>query len=290
MRRRIRAIPPGARSTAATRPAAVPAAVARHALAVAAIGVIALPVLWALSASFKPPGELSSLAPVAQHPALANYRTAITAFPLARLLLSTLVMAAGVTAGQVVLSVLAAYGFAAFTFRGKRVLYPATIATILVPQTCLIIPSYLIVARLGWLGSYLGLIVPLIAGCAFGIMLLRQHVEAIPRSLVEAAQIDGARHWRILIRLVLPLLRPAVSALAVLVFVTSWNEYLWPLLVASGSGISTIQTGLQLFQTQEGSEYGPMMAAATVTTLPVLLMYLLNQRRVTDTFLHAGLH
>ena len=151
------------------------------------------------------------------------------------------------------------------------------------------IPDYLIVARLGWVDSYLGLIVPQIASCAFGVMLLRQHTEAIPASLVESAKLDGASHWQILIRLVIPLLRPAISALAVLVFLSSWNEYLWPLLVASGAGDSTIQVGLELFQTQQGSEYGPMMAAATIATLPVLVIYLLNQRRVTDAFLHAGL-
>lgn len=264
-------------------------ATARHAVAVAVIVFIAFPVLWAISASFKPPDELYSLGPLARHPTLDNYRIAITAFPLARLLLNTTLMAAGVTAGQVIAAVLAAYGFAAFRFRAKRALYSITVASILVPQVCLIVPNYLIVARLGWLGSYLGLIVPQIAGCAFGVMLLRQHVEAIPGSLVESAKLDGASHRKILTSLVVPLLRPAISALAVLVFVTSWNEYLWPLLVASGSGNSTIQVGLQLFETQQGSEYGPMMAAATITTLPVLLIYLLNQRRVTDTFMRVGL-
>lgn len=277
------------RRATAPRPGATLRAVGRHAVAVAVIVFIAFPVLWAISASFKSPGELYSLAPVATHPTLANYQVAITQFPLARLLLNTTVMAAGVTAGQVIVCVLAAYGFGAFRFRAKRALYAATVASILVPQVCLVIPDYLIAARLGWLGSYLGLIVPQIAGCAFGVMLLRQHVEAIPASLVESAKLDGASHRQILTRVMLPLLAPAVSALAVLVFVTSWNEYLWPLLVASGAGDSTIQVGLQLFQTQEGSEYGPMMAAATIATLPVLLVYLLNQRRVTDTFMHAGL-
>lgn len=277
------------RRATAPRPGATLRAVGRHAVAVAVIVFIAFPVLWAISASFKSPGELYSLAPVATHPTLANYQVAITQFPLARLLLNTTVMAAGVTAGQVIVCVLAAYGFGAFRFRAKRALYAATVASILVPQVCLVIPDYLIAARLGWLGGYLGLIVPQIAGCAFGVMLLRQHVEAIPASLVESAKLDGASHRQILTRVMLPLLAPAVSALAVLVFVTSWNEYLWPLLVASGAGDSTIQVGLQLFQTQEGSEYGPMMAAATIATLPVLLVYLLNQRRVTDTFMHAGL-
>lgn len=273
-----------------SRSAAAAGAVVRHLVAAAVLAFIAFPVIWAICASFKPPDELYTLAPVASHPTVANYQIAITQFPLARLLLNTTVMAAGVTAGQLILSVLAAYGFAAFQFRAKKALYAATVTSILIPQVCLVIPDYLIVARLGWLGGYLGLIVPQVAGCAFGVMLLRQHVAAIPASLAESAKLDGAGHRQILIHLVIPLLRPAISALAVLVFITAWNEYLWPLLVASGgSSNSTIQVGLQLFQTQQGSEYGPMMAAATIATIPVLVVYLLNQRRVTDAFMHSGL-
>lgn len=271
------------------RLSAVLRATARHVAIVAVIAFIAFPVVWALLVSFKPPSEIYTLSPLARHPTLANYQVAVDQFPLARLLLNTTIMAAGVTAGQVIVCVLAGYGFVAFQFRAKRLLYAATVGSILVPQTCLVIPDYLIVAKLGWVNGYLGLIVPQIAACAFGVMLLRQHIEAIPVSLVESAKIDGASHRQVLTRLVVPLLRPAISALAVLVFLSSWNEYLWPLLVASGSGNSTIQVGLALFQTQEGSEYGPMMAAATITTLPVLVIYLLNQRRVTDAFLHAGL-
>ena len=264
-------------------------AITRHVVIAAVIVFIAFPVVWAMLVSFKPPSQIYTPFPLAGHPTLANYQVAIDQFPLARLLLNTTIMAAGVTAGQVIVCVLAGYGFVAFRFRGKRLLYAATVGSILVPQACLVIPDYLIVAKLGWVNSYLGLIVPQIAACAFGVMLLRQHIEAIPVSLVESAKLDGASHRQVLSRLVVPLLRPAISALAVLVFLSSWNEYLWPLLVASGSGNSTIQVGLALFQTEEGSEFGPMMAAATITTLPVLVVYLLNQRRVTDAFLRAGL-
>ncbi|SHN47298.1 carbohydrate ABC transporter permease [Cryptosporangium aurantiacum] len=260
-----------------------------HLLAVVVVAFLAFPVFWALVASFKPPNELYTLAPVADHPTLENYRIALTDLPLARLLLNTAVMALAVTAIQVAVSVLAAYGFTVFRFRGRSVLYLAVIATILVPQQALIIPNYLLAARLGWLNSYLGLVVPLSAVCGFGILLLRQHVEAVPPSLLEAARLDGAYHREILLSVVLPSVRPAISALSVLVFISTWNEYLWPLLIAPSAEQSTVQVGLALFQTQEGSAYGPMMAAATLATLPVLLVYLFNQRRVTDAFLQAGI-
>jgi multiple sugar transport system permease protein/sn-glycerol 3-phosphate transport system permease protein len=258
-------------------------------VAIVVVMFMVFPVLWALFASFKPPNELYTLAPVAPHPTLDNYRVALVDLPLVRLLLNTVVMAVAVTVVQVLVSLLAGYGFVAFQFRGRQVLYAAVIATILVPQQVLMIPSYIMAARLGWLNSYLGLVVPLSALCAFGILLLRQHIEAVPPSLLEAARMDGARHREILWRIVAPAVRPALGALSILVFITTWNEYLWPLLIAPAPEHSTVQVGLKMFQTQEGSAYGPMMAAATLATVPVLIVYLFNQRRVTDAFLRAGI-
>lgn len=264
-------------------------AVGTHAAAVLVVAFMVFPVLWALIASFKPPNELFTLAPVAEHPTLDNYRVALVDLPLAQLLLNTTVMAAAVTVIQVAASLLAGYAFAAFRFPGRQLLYLAVIATILVPQQVLMIPSYIMAARLGWLNTYLGLVVPLSATCGFGILLLRGHIEAVPRSLLEAARMDGAYHREILWRVVVPAVRPALSALAILVFISTWNEYLWPLLIAPAPEHSTVQVGLKLFQTQEGSAYGPMMAAATLSTVPVLVVYLFNQRRVTDAFLRAGI-
>jgi len=247
------------------------------------------PVAWAVLASFRRPGDLYDANPLIAHPTLDSYRIALNAFPLVRLLLNTILMAVGVTVGQVLLAILAGYGLIAFRFRGRRALFAVVTLAILVPQQCLIIPSYIFVARLGWMNSYLGLVVPLTGAAAFAVMLLKQHIEALPSSLFEAAALDGAKHRETLWRVVVPAVRPAIGALAVLVFVSNWNEYLWPLLVSSGREQTTIQVGLQLFQTQEGAQYGPMMAAATLATIPVLLAYLFNQRRVTDAFLRAGI-
>jgi len=260
-----------------------------HVVASATVVFMIFPVGWALLTSFKPPGELYTLMPLADHPTLGNYEIALTRLPLVRLLANTVVLALAVTVGQVLVSILTAYAFSAFRFRGRRVLFTAAIATILVPQQCLMIPSYIMVARLGWVNTYLGLVVPLTASCAFGILLLRQHMDAVPPSLLDAARMDGATHGEIMWRIVVPAVRPAIGALSILTFITTWNEYLWPLLVAPAREATTVQVGLQLFQTQEGSQYGPMMAAATLATLPVLVVYLLNQRRVTDAFLQSGI-
>lgn len=263
--------------------------ISTHVICLIVVVFMVFPVLWAVLASFRTPGNLYDANPLISHPTLANYRIALNAFPLVKLLINTILMAAGVTAGQVVLAILAGYGFVAFRFAGRGALFALVTLAILVPQQCLIIPSYIVIAKLGWINSYLGLVVPLIGASAFAVMLLKQHIEALPGSLFEAAALDGAKHRETLWRVVVPAVRPAIAALAVLVFVTNWNEYLWPLLVASGRNQTTIQVGLQLFQTQEGSQYGPMMAAATLATVPVLLAYLFNQRRVTDAFLRVGI-
>lgn len=264
-------------------------AIVTHTVAILVVAFMVFPVLWALVASFKPPNELFTLAPVADHPTLDNYRIALVNLPLVRMLFNTTLMAVAVTVIQVAVSLLAGYAFAAFRFRGRQALFLAVIATILVPQQVLMIPNYIMAAKLGWLNSYLGLVVPLSATCAFGILLLRGHIESIPRSLTEAARMDGANHREILVRIVLPAVRPALSALGILVFISTWNEYLWPLLIAPAPEHSTVQVGLESFQTQEGSSYGPMMAAATLSTVPVLILYLFNQRRVTDAFLRSGI-
>lgn len=260
-----------------------------HLVSLAMVVVVVFPVLWALSASFKPPPELYDLAPVPAHPTVGNYRVALGDLPLAHLLLNTVVVSIAVTAVQVLVSVLAAYAFAVLDMRHRRGVFAAVIATILIPQQCLMIPNYVLATRLGWLNTYLGLVIPLTATCAFGVLLLRQHLAAVPPSLIEAARMEGAHDAELLRQVVVPVVRPAINALAVLVFVTTWNEYLWPLLIAPGRGSTTVQVGLQMFQTQEGSEYGPMMAAATLATVPVLLAYLANQRRVTDAFIQAGI-
>ena len=160
---------------------------------------------------------------------------------------------------------------------------------VLVPAPALLVPQFFMISRLGWLNSYGGLIVPQLAGCGVALLLLRQHVKAIPPSLGEAAMLDGASTWQTLWHIVLPLLRPALAAVGTLVFISTWNEYLWPLIATPGGTPGTIQTGLALFLNTEGASPGPLLAAATLATLPGLAGFLLTARRVTDAFMHSGI-
>ncbi|WP_432971336.1 carbohydrate ABC transporter permease [Dactylosporangium sp. CA-233914] len=258
------------------------------ALAGTALGMM-FPVLWALLASLKPDNEIYSPAPVASAPTLEHYRHALLDWPVATLLRNTFTMAAGVAAGQVVIGVLGAFALVYFAPRGRALVLGLLTTSLAIPPQALVIPQFLIAARLGWRNTEWGLIVPQLGASALAVLVLMQHVRAIPPSVLNAARLDGARPREILWHIVLPALRPAVAAVAILVLITTWNEYLWPLLAAPRAEDTTVQIGLAQFQTAEGNDYGGLLAAATLTSLPILVVYAIAARRVTDAFLQTGL-
>ncbi len=251
--------------------------------------VLSFPVLWALLTSFKPANEIYTTSPVSEHPTLDNYTQVIANWPVATLLGNTFVMAAGVAIGQLLIAILAAFSLAYFAPRGRRGILVVLTVSLVIPPQALIIPQFLLTARLGWQNTELGLIVPQLGASALAVLLLLQQIDALPVSLVNAARLDGARPFEVLRHIVLPSLRPAISAVTILVFITTWNEYLWPLLVASRPADTTVQIGLSQFQTAEGNDYGGLLAAATLTSLPIVVVYLIASRRITDAFLQSGL-
>lgn len=254
----------------------------------AAATILLLPTAVALLESFKPPGDLYDANPFPLHPTLASYRTAIGDFPVARLLADTLIMAAGVMAAQLAVATLAGYALVRFSTRAGQLALSAGTVAVLVPAQALIIPQFLMITHLGWQDTFAGLIVPQLSGCAVPFLLLRQQVRTIPPSLGEAATIDGANDWQVLWHVVLPVMRPALAAVAILVFVGTWNEYLWPLIAVPGGSPGTIQTGLALFLNTEGANPGPLLAAASLATVPVLAVYAGTARHVTNAFMHSG--
>lgn len=270
------------------RPDAVARRAGRHlVLGLAALGML-FPLLWALSASFKPADDLFGASPLPIPATLANYRFSLHSFPITRLLVNSVVTAAAVTLLQLAAAVPAAWSFVRFSHRGQRVVLGLVTVALVVPPQSLIIPQFLMVSRLGFRDTLAGLVVPQLSGCALAVLLLRNHIRAIPATLLGAATLDGATDGETLRYLVLPLLRPALGAVAIVVFITTWNEYLWPTLIAPSPDHTTIQTGLAMFQNQEGPEYGPLLAAAMLATLPVVAVYLFVSRRITDAFLQSG--
>ncbi|GGL45914.1 carbohydrate ABC transporter permease [Nocardia jinanensis] len=263
--------------------------VAWHAVLAVSCLLMSFPVLWALVTSFKTPGDVFSPSPLPAPITLENYAAVLSDWPVLTLVGNTFVMSAGVAVGQLTVAVLASFALVQLSPRLRPAILAAATVALVIPPQALVIPQFLLATRLGWLNTHLGLIVPQLGASALAVLLLVQHVAAVPRTQVEAARVEGARPREVLWHIVLPSLRPAMSAVGILVFITTWNEYLWPLLIAPRPENATVQIGLTQFQTESGTDYGALMAAATLTSLPIVLVYLLASRRVTDAFLQSGL-
>jgi sn-glycerol 3-phosphate transport system permease protein len=250
--------------------------------------VAVFPIYWMILTSFRTEGTIYSANLLPTEVTLDNYARAWSAIPISRMLLNTVVMAVSQTALQLMTSVLAAYAFARWNFRGKALLYALFALTWLVPFQATMIPNYVTLTQLGWRNSLWGLIIPH-ASSAFAILLLFQSFKSFPLELIDAARIDGATNWGVLWKVIFPNLRAAVASLGVLLFISAWNDYFWPLLVTSRLENSTIQIGLQMFLSTDGNLWGPLMAAATTASLPILIVYALLQRQIIDSFIKSGL-
>ena len=259
-----------------------------HVLLIGVCVVTILPFAWMVSVSFKAASAVFDLNPLPIAPTLENYVHMWVAIPMAAMLLNTVMNAALLMVGQVLVATMAAYAFARWRFRGDSLLLVLFVGTWLVPFQVTMLPNYVVLSRLGWLDTLAALVVPHL-GSAFAVILLRQFMKGFPLELIDAARLDGAGSWAILWRLLVPNLRAPLAALAILSFISTWNEYFWPLLVTSRPEHTVVQVGLQMFLSSDGEQWGALMAAASVATVPVLLVYVAFQRHVVDAFVRSGL-
>jgi ABC-type glycerol-3-phosphate transport system permease component len=256
-------------------------------LVMIALGLFALaPIVWMVLGSLRSPANVFA-GSFPTHPDFANYSSALGELPWSQLLVNTVEMALGVSVGQLLTGLLAAYGFSCWRFRGERVLFLLVVATWLVPLQVTILPNYVLLARLGLINSVAGIVVPQLSS-AFAILLLRQHIKGFPLELLEAARLDGRSSWSILWRVIVPSLGPALAALEILLFVSAWNEYFWPLVVFNNPG-SVLQIGIGDLLSANTVDYGGLMAASGLATLPVLVLYLLLRRRIVNAFARSGM-
>jgi ABC-type glycerol-3-phosphate transport system permease component len=253
------------------------------------------PLLWMLSTSLKPEGQILSLVPrwVPQTFTLENYRDVLEKYRLVAWGVNSLVVAAGATVVGLVLSVPAAYAFARMRFRGQQGLFLLILSTILVPVHITIVPLFIGLAKLRLTDTYFSLIMPTVAN-GFGVFLLRQFFQNIPPELEEAAIIDGASRLGVLLRVVVPLSRPALTAVAIFLFILSWNDFMWPLIVTNTDATRTLPVGLaaSLGGTVGGqgiAYYGMSMAGAVLATIPALVIFLVLQRYFVQGIALTGL-
>jgi multiple sugar transport system permease protein len=292
--------PPPTTSTAGPvrRPRPMPKRlVARRTLRYAVLIVLALlflsPLIFMLLTSFKTRADAVSLPPTwLPNPfSVEAYRTVLaldTQTPVLRWFGNSMLAAAMHALLVVTTSALAAYPLARMQFRGKRIVFGAIVATLFVPPVILIIPNYLIVGQLFWLDTLLAIVVPT-AASAFGVFFLRQFFVGLPLELEEAARLDGANRWQVFFRIVLPLSRPALVTLAMLAFLTNYNDFLWPVYVLFSPEAQTLPAGLSTLQTANAVRYDLLMAGAVVASVPVLLLYAAAQRFIIEGVSRSGL-
>ncbi len=246
------------------------------------------PVYWMIVSSLRPANAIFETTLWPSMASLDNYAYALKAIPILRMLANTLLVAASVTVVQLFTGLLAAYAFARWRFPFDKLIYTLIALTWLVPFQVVMIPNYLLVANLGLLDNLLALILPHFAA-ALAILLLAQSMRSFPREVLEAARMDGAGSWRILWEIVTPNLRGTVASLAILIFISTWNEYFWPLLLSRSPQNSVVQIGIQMFMSSEGTQWGPLMAASTMASLPILVIYVVLQRQVIQSFMKSGI-
>lgn len=284
---RTRAVPRTARRSRTT-----PGTARRTLLYVAVTaGALAMlfPFLWTVVTSITPSGTLATGPTLwVSNPTLDAYRSLFDAMPMWRIVLNSFGIAIAATLLQLVTGSMAAYAFGRMEFRGRGVLFGLYLATMMIPLQVLVVPLFIQMTLLDLNDTYAALLAPSIAS-AFGIFLVKQAVEGVPRELDEAATLDGAGHLRIFVTIVLPLVRPALATLAVFAFMSSWNSFLWPLVVIRSPELMTLPLGLATLRGQFTTEWDVVMAGSVVSIVPIALVYLLAQRHIINGMAHSGL-
>jgi multiple sugar transport system permease protein len=252
-----------------------------YALVIAIAIVTIFPFLWMVSTSLKSIAELGELPPSAfpREWLFSNYPDAWTVLPnFGRIVINTGIVTSLTIIGRVLSCSLTAFGFARLRFPGRNVLFLLVLGTMMLPEQVTIIPLYLLYLRVGWLNSWLPLIVPQFFGVPFYIFLLRQFFLTLPRDLDDAARIDGCSYYGVYWRVVLPLSRPALAAVAAFSFVSAWNDFFHPLIFLTDPEIQTLGVGLRNFVVEFQPNTNLLMAASTMAVLPILLVFLIAQK------------
>lgn len=253
--------------------------------------IMVVPFLWMLSASIKSDREVFQMNPfvwIPENPKWSNYTDIWTKIPFGKFVMNTVYLTLVVTFLQLLTSSFAAYSFAKLNFRHKNTLFLAYIATIAMPWQVYMVPQFIMMRKMG-LNDKLLAIICLQAFSAFGVFMMKQFYEGIPDDLCEAARIDGMNEYRIYSSIMLPLSKPALSTLVIFTFVTTWNDYLGPLIYLKTQEKKTIQLGLKMFISQYSSDYGLIMAGSVLSLIPVLIVFLILQKYFVEGVASTGL-
>ena len=251
--------------------------------------VMVAPFIWMLSTSFKPQAETITFPPqlLPKRPTLENYTQVFERLNMVRLYMNTAYVAVVKTVVNVYTSTLIGYVFGKFTFRGRDVLFYLVLSTWIIPFEVYMIPLYVMMVNMHLGNTYWALIIPEISS-AYAVFLFRQFMFTIPNDLLDAARIDGAGEWRIFHSIVLPLARPVVATLVAFFFMWNWNDFLWPLIVLTTSDKYLLPLGLSMMVAEFGTQYGMLMAGASLAIVPVLMVFVSVQRYIIEGIALTG--
>ncbi|WP_438351981.1 carbohydrate ABC transporter permease [Paenibacillus sp. FA6] len=245
--------------------------------------IVLVPLLWTFSTSLKTPAEVFADNFFPKVWKWGNYSDAINAIPFFTFLKNTLLILFPVLIGTVFSSALCAYGFARFKFRGKNGLFLLLLATMMLPGQVTMIPMFIMFKEIGWVDTFLPLIIPaFFGGGAFNIFLIRQFMRGIPRDLDEAAFMDGANRWQIFLKVMLPLSKPPLVAVAIFTFMGVWNDFQGPLIYLNTTDKYTLALGLSMFKGMYNIEWNMLMAATILIMLPVLIVFFVAQKHFIE--------
>ena len=262
--------------------------VIQHTLLIIFCFISIFPLYWMVISSFKNDSEIFTASFIPLKPTFENYLYAFSQLPLGRMMFNSFAIGILQTVFQLITSLLAGYALVRWQFKGKILIYTLLSLTWLIPVQAIMIPNYILINQMGLNEQLLGVVLPYSVS-TFAILSLYQSFKAFPVALIEAARLDGESDFGILLKVIIPNIKSTVVSLAILLFINGWNEYLWPMLITKKMEHSPIQIGLRSFVSSDSNMWGSLMAATTVSCLPILIIYLVLQRQVVDSFVRFGI-
>ena len=250
--------------------------------------VMVMPIVFMLSTSFKWPHEIYNLMIIPDDPTIENYTYVLEDGRFYKWFINSLIVATITTISAVIFDSLVGYTLCKFRFRGRMIVFVAILSTLMIPTEMLVIPWYLMARDFGWLNSYWGIMFPGVI-TAFGIFLMKQFFESVPDDFLEAARIDGLNEFQIWWTVAMPLVMPAISALAIFVFLGNWTAFIWPLIVTNDPALYTLPVGLTTFSVEQDVEWELIMTGAALATIPTLIVFLAFQRYIIRGVVMTGL-
>ncbi|WP_269933087.1 carbohydrate ABC transporter permease [Aminobacter sp. HY435] len=250
--------------------------------------IMVTPLAFMFSTSLKTAGQVYDLRLIPSAPTLQNYITILSDGRFVRWFMNSMIVAVAVTVSNVFFDSLVGYTLAKFEFRGRYFIFLAILSTLMIPTEMLVIPWYLMSANLGWIDSYWGIMFPGMM-TAFGTFLMKQFFEGVPNDFLEAARVDGLNEFQIWWKVAMPLVTPALSALAIFTFLGNWTAFFWPLIVTTSKELYTLPVGLSSFAVEQSIQWEMIMTGAAIATLPTLIVFLVLQRYIVRGVMLAGL-